>query len=59
MASFTLRLPPTLHAAVSQLAKKDGRSMQMWVQRTLEAAVPKNMLADTALKELRAKGSKK
>lgn len=59
MVNFTLRLPPILHAAVAEIAKQDGRSMQMWIQRTLESALPKDMLADTARKELRNKQGKK
>ena len=59
MAAFTLRLPPTLHACLIKLAKDDGRSLQMWIQRKLEKEVPEGMMAATALKELRAKNRSK
>lgn len=59
MGTFTLRLPPTLHTCVRKLAKKEDRSLQMWIQRKLEAALPEGMIAAEAIIELRAKKAAK
>ena len=36
---FTLRLPVGLHKKLRKLAKADGRSMQVWIQRALEQVI--------------------
>lgn len=59
MTRFTLRLPPTLARCIKKKAHEDGRSMQMWIQRKLESALPEGMAAAEALAELREKANKK
>ena len=59
MTAFTLRMSPSLHACIQEMAKRDRRSMQMWIQRTLEASLPKGLMAEATLKELQHKTKKR
>ena len=55
---FTLRLPNNLHACLRQLAKEDGRSLQMWLQRHLEAVVGQDALSTEVLRDLKKRTRK-
>ena len=52
---FSYRMSETFHRLIQQLAKEDGRSMQMWVQRTIEKAIGEKRIADFTLQELKGK----